>query len=279
MIHMIRTAIVICCLLSGEISNAQRIYLNSVSKQHNLPVGDLKGVKEMIWNEMEYPIEDIKSETDGTVTIRYRLLKSGFPKSAEIIKHASTTLDAEALRLFKKIQFPGNKYRPEFQDRYDEMTFAFKRKDWVKVYKKRGYKEVPYVHEPIDTTEKVYLYRELKEDKPFAMFEDDEPYQNYVQFIAAKMQFPEDALRLGLKGEVVISFVIEQSGMISNIHVQKAMPAGCTEEALRLIKMIKWFPGLVNDVAVRTQMYSSIGFGVNSIPFYGSFNAGGSGGQ
>lgn len=260
-------------------SISQNIYFKSVSKNKNLPLGGLKEAKKMMFNEMEYPLEDIKAQIDGSVAIQYQLPPSGIPQEISIIQHASPTLDKEAMRLFKKIQFDNIKNRPVLENRYEVMTFAFSRKDWVKVYKKRGYQEVFYPHEPIDTSETLFQYVELKEEKPYALFDEKENYKSYMQFIGAKLQYPEEAKRLGLKGEVVVSFVIEQSGRISNVHVLKEMSAGCTEEALRLIKMINWYPGRKDYKAVRTQMISSIGFGVNSIPFYGSFNAGGSGGN
>ena len=275
---MLRSSILVFLLGSILSVSAQRVYFKHVSKSHNAPIGGKKGVEHIINNEMVYPLEDIQKEVDGTVSIQYQLLPSGVPAKIKMTKNASPTLDQEAMRLFKKIQFPKNKFRPTFDNQFDEITFAFARKDWVKVYKKRGYKEIIYPHEPIDSSEKVYFYNEIPEDKPFARFDKKENYKNYMEFIAAKMQFPEEAKRIGIKGQVVISYIIEQSGRISNIEIKKEVPGGCTQEALRLIKMITWFPGIVDEKAVRTQMVSSIGFGVNSRPFYGEFNAGGSGG-
>tara|TARA_B110000091_G_C13567844_1_gene371239 strand:- start:417 stop:695 length:279 start_codon:yes stop_codon:yes gene_type:complete len=89
-----------------------------------------------------------------------------------------------------------------------------------------------------------------------------------------KLEYPTDALKMGLKGQVVVSFVIEQSGQISNVTVLEPLAAGCTEEALRLIKSLKWYPAIVNEKAVRTQMTSSIGFGVSSSTYQESFNQG-----
>ncbi|MCB0482191.1 MAG: energy transducer TonB [Flavobacteriales bacterium] len=259
------------------IGSAQKVYLKSISKADNSPVGDMKSVKTLIFNEMYYPIEDIKSQTDGTVAIQYQLTSSGVPKNVKVILATSATLEKEAMRLFKKIEFPEKKNRVYIESRYEVMTFNFSRKDWVKVYTKRGYKEIMYPHEPIDSTEKTYFYKELKEDKPYALFSKKEHYKSYMDFISAKMEFPEEALRLNLKGEVVVSFIVEQSGRISNVNVVQPLGAGCTQEALRLINMITWYPGRKDGKAVRTKMISSIGFGVNSIPFYGSFNASGGG--
>ena len=48
--------------------------------------------------------------------------------------------------------------------------------------------------------------------------------------------------------------------MITHILVEKPLGGGCTEEAIRLIKMLKWKPGIKDNMAVRTKMELDITF-------------------
>jgi outer membrane biosynthesis protein TonB len=119
----------------------------------------------------------------------------------------------------------------------------------------------------------LYPYQKLQ-NKPYPIFSGKEKYNSYLDYIANKLQFPTEALKLNLKGEVVVTFVIEPSGFISNLEVLKKMPAGCTEEAVRLIEELHWHPAIKNEQAVRTIMITSVGFGVSSSTFHGAFNQG-----
>jgi len=48
--------------------------------------------------------------------------------------------------------------------------------------------------------------------------------------------------------------------MITNIHPVNAVAGGCTEETIRVLKLIKWNPGINNNQAVRTQAEIAVKF-------------------
>lgn len=64
------------------------------------------------------------------------------------------------------------------------------------------------------------------------------------RWLIKKIKYPETAYLNRIEGTVVLTFIIEKDGSVSNINVLREVGGGCTEEAIRVIKkMPKWKPG------------------------------------
>tara|TARA_B100000795_G_scaffold70531_1_gene49460 strand:+ start:23785 stop:24609 length:825 start_codon:yes stop_codon:yes gene_type:complete len=262
----------ICTLAQGL---AQKIYYRPYSKAYNESVGGIKDVQLMVSKEFQYPIKTVQQELDGEVRLSFQLNRKGAVTDLKVVSSTTPEMAKEATRLFKKIQWTKSEYRPIHMTFRDEFIVEFNLKKWVKLYNKRGYQYIDYPVTPIDTSEKIYFIKAVK-TKPIPVFKDGE-YNSFNHYISRKMRYPETAQKLNLKGTVLIAFVIEPSGQISNIEVRKAMNGGCTQEAIRLVKDVTWIPGQQEGTAVRTQMITSIGFGMSSDAFYETFNQGNQG--
>lgn len=75
--------------------------------------------------------------------------------------------------------------------------------------------------------------------------------------------YPDIAFKQNITGIVNVNFVVEPSGLISNVYVINRLGAGCTEESIRLVKLIRWMPGVVDGKAVRVLMNLSITFSLD----------------
>jgi protein TonB len=70
-------------------------------------------------------------------------------------------------------------------------------------------------------------------------------YEKLNAFINATIDYPEEALELGVKGRVVVRFVVEKDGRVSNASVERPIVEcpSCNKEALRIInQMPNWTP-------------------------------------
>lgn len=252
------------CLIATS-GLAQKVFYQPYDASTNSPVGGIKEVERLFFVEFQYPIEAVKKGVEGSVTLAFQLYPEGVAGDLKILSSSNPMLTTEAMRMFKKIQWTKNKYRPTHMTNRDKFTVEFSLKKWVKIYKKRDYQYHEYPINPIDTSEAVFFIKAV-ETKPTPVFSDGN-YSSFNDYIAKKMRYPETAVKLNLKGEVVVAFIIEQSGQITNIEVRKGMNGGCTQEALRLVKNVTWIPGQVEGKAVRTQMLTAIGFGMSSSSF------------
>lgn len=82
-----------------------------------------------------------------------------------------------------------------------------------------------------------------------------------MQYLAKNVKYPMIAIETGVSGRVVISFVVERDGSISNVKVMKSVDASLDNEAMRVVSgMPKWIPGRQNGNTVRVKYQVPVSF-------------------
>lgn len=85
--------------------------------------------------------------------------------------------------------------------------------------------------------------------------------QARLYYLRTHIRYPEDAMKKGIQGVVMIVFVIEADGSVSNIQVTKSIGGGCDEEAARVTRVMPlWEPGKRNGRPVRVLVRMPIVF-------------------
>ena len=81
------------------------------------------------------------------------------------------------------------------------------------------------------------------------------------KWLSAQINYPADAAEAGITGRVIVSFVIEKDGSISNARVVRSIHPSLDAEAIRIVKkMPKWIPGKNNGQTVRVEYTLPISF-------------------
>ncbi len=71
-----------------------------------------------------------------------------------------------------------------------------------------------------------------------------------MTFLSQNIKYPKSAEKNGVQGTVVLQFVVEPTGSISNVKVLKSVDKALDKEAMRVVKKIKHFiPGYNEDHA------------------------------
>ncbi|MBO6030070.1 MAG: M56 family metallopeptidase, partial [Prevotella sp.] len=82
-----------------------------------------------------------------------------------------------------------------------------------------------------------------------------------MQYLSSNLRYPQDAREAGTQGRVIVSFIVEKDGSISNAKVAKPTYSSLDEEALRVVSaMPKWTPGKQNGEAVRVKYSVPVSF-------------------
>ena len=82
-----------------------------------------------------------------------------------------------------------------------------------------------------------------------------------MKYISENIKYPEQAKEKNTQGRVLVTFVVEKNGKISNVKVMVGIGNGCDEEAVRVIKaMPKWKPGMQDGKKVRVSFAIPISF-------------------
>ena len=85
--------------------------------------------------------------------------------------------------------------------------------------------------------------------------------QAMMQFVAENVKYPQEAIDKEISGRVMVGFVVEKDGSISDVKVVKGIGGGCDEEAVRVVNaMPKWKPGMDKGKPVRVSYMMPITF-------------------
>ena len=75
-----------------------------------------------------------------------------------------------------------------------------------------------------------------------------------MQYLARNIKYPTIAQENGTQGRVIIQFVVERDGSITDVRVARGVDPYLDKEAVRVVKsMPKWIPGKQNGKAVRVK--------------------------
>jgi protein TonB len=81
------------------------------------------------------------------------------------------------------------------------------------------------------------------------------------KFVGRKVRYPASARRLGISGTVIVSFVIDKEGRVTDVNVLKGISEDCDKEAVRVVSLLNaWTPGMQNHRAVAVRMTLPIKF-------------------
>lgn len=111
-------------------------------------------------------------------------------------------------------------------------------------------------------------YYEFSEIAPTFKYGMDSLYR----IIATTVVYPEGDRQLGIEGTVMVSFVIETDGHITDIMIKKGVTLGMNTEAVRAVMKTDgmWRPGTIDDAPVRVMMLLPVKFslgGDNKVKF------------
>jgi protein TonB len=70
-----------------------------------------------------------------------------------------------------------------------------------------------------------------------------------LKFVYGNLQYPAEAKAKGIEGIVVVTFVVEPNGSVSDAKVVRDIGGGCGEEAVRIVN-------LMNELGMRWTMRS-----------------------
>lgn len=78
--------------------------------------------------------------------------------------------------------------------------------------------------------------------------------QAFYNFVGRNYRYPPEAKEAGIRGRLILGFVVEKDGSLSNIKLLKDIGGGTGPEAIKLLKKSPdWIPGMQHGIPVRVQ--------------------------
>lgn len=105
-------------------------------------------------------------------------------------------------------------------------------------------------------------------DEVFVVVEDQPSYKEgakaMMNFVESEMKYPVISKENGIQGRVIVNFIVEKDGSITNTQIVRGVDPALDKEAIRIIEaMPKWKPGKQRGQNVRVRYTLPISFSLN----------------
>ena len=224
--------------------------------------------------------KDIQAQSQFTALFvfgtRDELMKQGILKDGQVLlnKDYSTKIDIridKEIKLYSKsaellTSHPANAYElmPDVNKQY-----VLKITDPLLFWSKSNYlviqvglsKEIQVQDQSEAKTET----QELDDNKIYDVCDEMPQFpggpQALFEYLSKSIKYPVDAENNHIKGRVIVQYVVERDGSISNVIVTKSVYPSLDNEAIRVIQsMPHWIPGKKDGVAVRVKYTTPVTF-------------------
>lgn len=107
--------------------------------------------------------------------------------------------------------------------------------------------------------------KHVEENKVFEVVEQMPKYPGgdaaLMQYLTSHTNYPTVAAENGVQGRVIVGFVVERDGSITDVKVLRSVDPSLDREATRVVKsMPKWTPGKQNGSTVRVKFQVPVTF-------------------
>ena len=208
---------------------AQKVY-EIVEEAPQFP-GGMRACMEFLANNVKYPPAAQEMGIQGKVVTSFVVNTDGSIVDVKIVRSVSPELDQETLRVISLMP----KWKPGTQ---------------------KG--------KPVRVRYTLPLNFRLSDDDLKNAWSNAQTYRNpeypggmqaVMAFVASNVKYPERAKNSGIQGNVIVAFVVEEDGSISNVETLSSVDSQLDNEAKRVIaSMPKWTPAMLNGKAVRSKM-------------------------
>lgn len=120
----------------------------------------------------------------------------------------------------------------------------------------------------IKAAEQKDIEEKIANDEPLMLVENMPEFPGgsmaMMQYLSGNIKYPEEARDNNIQGRVIIQFVVEKDGSISNVEVIKSVHELLDSEALRCVSaMPAWTPGTQRGKPIRVSYTIPINFKLN----------------
>lgn len=224
-----------------EVAQSPKEVFTVVEEMPEFPGGE-SALMQFIKTNLKYPADCAAQGIDGRVTLSFIVETDGSVSTVEIMRTPDERLSAEAIRVVQSMPAwtPGKQRGQVVRVKYVlPVTFRLAKPDDQKSVQKGQGATKASGNDAVFTA---------VEEMPQFPGGDTE----LMAFIRDNVKFPKECLDQGIQGRVIVRFIIEKDGSISDTEILRTPDDRLSAEAIRVIKaMPKWTPGKQRGQAVR----------------------------
>ncbi len=82
-----------------------------------------------------------------------------------------------------------------------------------------------------------------------------------ITYLSSSVNYPKEAKENDVQGKVIVNFIVDTDGSVTDANIKRGIGSGCDEEALRVVSsMPNWIPGKQRGEAVKVSYNLPINF-------------------
>ena len=200
--------------------------------------GDLLSFRKWVQARVKYPAKAVKKSIQGRVVTSFVIAEDGSLTDVAIVQSPDELLSKEALRVLES----SPKWKPG-------MTKG----------KPTPVKYTCPVDFRLDADGNVEF---IDLTSKGASFRGGSP-QDFRQWVQERIEYPQDALKEGVQGRVILSFVIRTDGTLTDIEVAKSPDPRLSAEAVRIVESSPadaWTPALKEGKPIDRKIHIPVEF-------------------
>jgi len=213
-----------------------------------IPAGGVEAYAQYLAEHQQYPTQALQAGKQGTVPVSFVIEKTGSISQVKVEKPVDPALDAEAIRLvaaaprWTPAQHKGQKVRQRVTV---PVTFQIPA-------------GAPGTSSTAPTPNPDGSPTVVKADSPARPVGGTDAFFEWIQ---QNQRYPALARQRKIQGRVMVEFLIQPDGSLTDVKVPKRLGSGLDEEAIRLIKAApKWEPARFQGKPVRQKMVLPVVF-------------------
>jgi len=214
---------------NGSTENKVEEPYTYVEEMPSFPDGT-EAMYKYIYEQIKYPQLARKNGISGQVIVQYVVSKEGDIQKAKVLRGIGGGCNEEALRVVNSMPRwkPGKRL-----GMFVPVTFTLPVKFVLQENEIKQDEKIP--------KDEVYTFVEEMPHFPGST-------EDMFKYIYQSIKYPEEDRAKGNQGQVIVQFIVETDGSISNAKVVRGISPGLNDEALRVINSMndlpeKWTPG------------------------------------
>ena len=220
----------------------------AVEEQPMFP-GGMEAMMKFLQENIKYPAQAQSNGVQGRVIVQFVVNKDGSVSNDTVVRSVDPLLDAEALRVVRAMPnwIPGKQKGEPVRVRFT-LPVTFRLDGGVSTKKANQTTEI------VTTGDEVF---NVVEEMPIYLG----GHEALMKYIQQNVKYPKEAQEKGVQGRVLVQFVVEKDGSITDAKILKSVDPQLDAEALRVVNaMPDWTPGKQKGEPVRTRFTLPVTF-------------------
>lgn len=177
---------------------------------------------------IRYPKYESRQKREGTVTVGFVVERDGTITGVHVRQSVCASLDSEALRLVRLM----GRFEPGIKN-----GMATQMEMIMPVTIRRPGHEVITYENVLDSV----VSEELGE--PIYKAAERMPIPNggdkgLIHWIEEHIVYPSKAALLNIEGKVIVGYIVNEDGTLSDFHIKKSLSKECDAEAMRVLRTV-----------------------------------------